>query len=101
MGYKLIPPATQLMIADPKSIALLRAEFADHHVFVTKYKDGELYSGGNFTNQSHGKASGIRSWIARQDNVVNEDLVLWCSFGLTHNPRVEDLCVISAVRRPA
>ena len=28
--------------------------------------------------------------VARNDNVENEDVVVWNVFGLTHNPRVED-----------
>jgi len=27
--------------------------------------------------------------IERNENIENEDLVIWHSFGLTHNPRVE------------
>jgi len=28
---------------------------------------------------------------ARRENVDNEDIVVWHSFGLTHNPRIEGL----------
>ena len=28
--------------------------------------------------------------VARNDDVENEDVVVWNVFGLTHNPRVED-----------
>lgn len=28
--------------------------------------------------------------VARKDKVENEDIVIWATFGLTHNPRVED-----------
>lgn len=27
----------------------------------------------------------------RKENIENEDVILWHSFGLTHNPRVEGL----------
>ena len=76
-----------------------RAEFGEHHIYVTSYKDGELYSGGQYTNQSNGGANGIRSWIGRGDNVENTDLVLWHTFGLTHNPRVEDFPVVRLIQR--
>jgi hypothetical protein len=47
-------------------------------------------------NQSCGNAKGIRTWIARKDSVVNEDVVVWHTFGLTHQPRVEDfVCILS------
>ncbi|KAK6906461.1 hypothetical protein I204_00732 [Kwoniella mangroviensis CBS 8886] len=94
IGYKLIPQPSQLMLSHPESVGFARAEFADHHIWVTKYKDGELFSGGQYTNQSSGNARGIKSWVARQDNVANDDLVLWHTFGLTHNTRVEDFPVM-------
>ncbi|WWC62350.1 uncharacterized protein I303_104946 [Kwoniella dejecticola CBS 10117] len=94
VAYKLVPAPSQLMLAHPDSIAYARAEFGEHHLYVTSYKDGELYSGGLYTNQSNGNANGIRSWIDRKDNVENTDIVLWHTFGLTHNPRVEDFPVM-------
>jgi Copper amine oxidase, enzyme domain len=42
------------------------------------------------SNQSCGNAKGIRTMVARKDLVVNEDVVLWHTFALTHQPRVED-----------
>ena len=39
---------------------------------------------------------GIASWVRRQaeegkeTTVRDEDIVVWCAFGTTHNPRVED-----------
>ncbi|WWC88939.1 uncharacterized protein L201_003854 [Kwoniella dendrophila CBS 6074] len=94
IAYKLVPAPSQLMLAHPDSIAYARAEFGEHHLYVTSYKDRELYSGGVYTNQSNGNAQGIRSWVARDDSVDNTDLVVWHTFGLTHNPRVEDFPVM-------
>lgn len=34
VAYKLVPPATQLLLADPDSIQAKRASFARHHVWV-------------------------------------------------------------------
>lgn len=89
VGYKLTPPATQLLLADPESIQAKRASFAQHHVWVTKYKDDELYAGGRFTMQSTREIDGVADAVAREDNVEDEDVVVWSVFGLTHNPRVE------------
>lgn len=89
VGYKLTPPATQLLLADPQSIQAKRASFAQHHVWVTKYKDDELYAGGRFTLQSTKEVDGVADAVARGDNVEDEDIVVWSVFGLTHNPRVE------------
>lgn len=90
IGYKFIPSATQPLLAHPDSIVAKRAQFAQHHVWVTKYKDGELWAGGEFTNQSKKEIDGVADAVARNENVENEDVVVWNVFGLTHNPRVED-----------
>jgi primary-amine oxidase len=90
VGYKFIPSATQLLIADPESIVAKRAQFAQHHVWVTKYKEGELWAGGEFTNQSKKETDGVADAVRRNDDVQDADVVVWNVFGLTHNPRVED-----------
>ncbi|RDW66941.1 amine oxidase-7 [Coleophoma crateriformis] len=90
VSYKFTPSATQLLLAHPDSILARRAQFAQHHVWVTKYKDGELWAGGEFTNQSKKEVDGVSDAVARQDIVENEDVVVWNVFGLTHNPRTED-----------
>ncbi|PPJ60912.1 hypothetical protein CBER1_06225 [Cercospora berteroae] len=90
VGFKLIPPATQLLLADPNSIQAKRALFAQHHLWVTKYKDHELYAGGRYTLQSQSEIGGVADAVARNEDVQNEDVVVWSVFGLTHNPRIED-----------
>lgn len=90
VGFKFVPPATQLLLADPESIQGKRAAFAQHHVWVTKYKDDELYAGGRYTMQSRKEIGGVADAVQRGDNVEDEDVVVWSVFGLTHNPRVED-----------
>jgi primary-amine oxidase len=90
VGYKLIPPATQLLLADPGSIQHTRAQFALHHLWVTKYRDDELFAGGRFTLSSWKEVDGVYDAAARQDKVEDEDVVVWSVFGLTHNPRCED-----------
>lgn len=90
VGYKVTVPPTQLLLADPNSIQANRALFAQHHLWVTKYKDDELYAGGRYTLQSRKEIGGVFDAANRRDNVSNDDIVLWAVFGLTHNPRVED-----------
>lgn len=90
VGYKITPPATQLLLADPTSTQARRALFAQHHMWVTKYKDNELYAGGRYTLQSQDEVGGVSDAAKRNDSVQNEDVVLWSVFGLTHNPRIED-----------
>ncbi|KAK6612681.1 copper amine oxidase [Botrytis cinerea] len=92
VGYKFIPAATQMLLAQDDSIQAQRARFAQHHVWVTKYKDGELYAGGRYTLQSRKEIDGVGDAVARGETLgkEGEDVVVWNCFGLTHNPRVED-----------
>lgn len=39
-------------------------------------------------------SEGIKIWAAREDNVVDEDIVVWVQFGMTHVPRIEDFPVM-------
>ncbi len=90
LGYKFTPIPSQVLLAQPDSIQARRAQFAKHHVWVTKYKDGELYAGGEYTLQSQDEIGGVSDAVKRRDDVKNTDVVVWSCFGLTHNPRVED-----------
>jgi primary-amine oxidase len=90
VGYKFTPEATQLLLAQKDSIQARRAQFAQHHVWVTKYKDNELYAGGRYTLQSKDEIGGVSDAVKREDKIDDEDVVVWNTFGLTHNPRVED-----------
>ena len=95
VGYKILPPATQKLLAAPNSIQNNRALFAQHHVWVTKYRDDELYAAGRYTLQSRNEVGGVADMVKRCDDTVQEDVVVWNSFALTHNPRVEDWYVPS------
>ncbi|KAF8847058.1 putative copper amine oxidase [Acephala macrosclerotiorum] len=90
VGYKFTPIPSQVLLAQPESVQARRAQFAKHHVWVTKYRDGELFAGGRYTLQSQDEIGGVSDAIKRRDDVLNTDVVVWSCFGLTHNPRVED-----------
>jgi primary-amine oxidase len=90
VGYKVSTPATQLLLADEGTLQSNRARFARHGLWVTKYQDDELYAGGRYTYCSEREIDGLADAAARKDDIVDEDIVLWSVFGLTHNPRVED-----------
>ncbi|BCL37553.1 primary-amine oxidase [Nostoc sp. MS1] len=66
-----------------------KAEFATHHVWVTKYKAGELYAGGDYPNQAT-SAKGLPEYIADDESLINQDVVLWYTMGITHVPKPED-----------
>lgn len=116
VGYKLVAPATQMMLADEESVLAKRAPFARHDAWVTGFRDGELWAAGEFTNQSCGEQGGVAAMVKRGDwfteageqasnggganlaqlHEQGDDAgrrsspVVWTVYGLTHNPRVED-----------
>jgi len=96
VGYKVMAPPVQPILADKDSYHYKRAEFADRNFYVTKYADGELFSGGKYTNQSRG-GTGVRSWAERNESLSGGDPVLWINFGLSHVPRLEDYPVIKKI----
>ncbi|HWI31215.1 MAG TPA: primary-amine oxidase [Microbacterium sp.] len=88
-SYVLFPTETPTLLADPSSSIAKRAEFATKHLFVTKYDPAERYAAGDFVNQNPG-GDGITAFIAGDEPLIGEDVVLWHTFGLTHFPRNED-----------
>ncbi|KAF2759945.1 hypothetical protein EJ05DRAFT_437265 [Pseudovirgaria hyperparasitica] len=95
VAYKIQAPGFQKMLADRDSFNHRRAEFADHNIYVTSYRDGELYAGGQYTNQSRG-GTGVRSWANRKDDIVDTDIVVYVQFGMNHITRIEDFPVMPA-----
>ncbi|KAJ0313291.1 hypothetical protein COL516b_000223 [Colletotrichum fioriniae] len=94
VGFKLLPHYSQLLLAQPNSWHGKRARYTSHAVWVTRYHDEELFPAGRFTMQSTGD-DGIGSWMEQRVDsdsslVRNEDIVVWHTFGSTHNPRIED-----------
>jgi primary-amine oxidase len=100
VGFRLLPCYSQTLLAHPTSFHAKRSEFAAHAVWVTRYADEEMFPAGRFTMQSAG-GEGIASWIAKRkeweeeegeggSGVRDEDIVVWHTFGSTHNPRAED-----------
>ena len=77
VAYKFLPSPSQLILADKNSIVAKRAAFAHHHVWVTKYRDDEIFAAGEFTNQSQVEKDGVADAAARQENVQDEDVVVW------------------------
>ena len=93
VAYKIQAPPFQKMLADRESFHHRRAEFADHDIYVVRHRDSELYAAGQYTNQSRG-GDGVRSWAARDEDVVDTDIVLYVQFGMQHLPRTEDFPVM-------
>ncbi|KAE8139456.1 copper amine oxidase [Aspergillus pseudotamarii] len=96
IGYKLVSHRPQMLLVQPASWHWRRSESCETPIWVTKYNDRQLFPAGNYTNQSLG-GTGIKSWIEKSRDVVrNEDIVVWHTFGFTHNPCVEDFPIMLA-----
>ncbi|TQV95845.1 amine oxidase [Cordyceps javanica] len=95
VGFKLVPFYSQKILSHPTSFHAKRSEFGDHAVWVTRYQDGDNFPAGKYTMQSMG-GDGLASAIAKRKeagaacSVRNQDIVIWHTFGSTHNPRIED-----------
>lgn len=95
VGFKLLPFYSQMLLAHKDSFPARRSEYGQHAVWVTRYRDDEMFPSGRFTMQSMG-GEGIASAIRKRaeggegGSLRNSDVVLWHTFGSTHNPRIED-----------
>ncbi|KAK5728135.1 hypothetical protein LTR17_012143 [Elasticomyces elasticus] len=94
-AYKIHVPAFQPLLAQENSLHYKRADFADHSIYVTRFRENELFAGGQYTNQNK-QTTGVRKWSARKDSVQDEDIVVWVQFGSQHVPRCEDFPVMPA-----
>jgi primary-amine oxidase len=88
-GYALLPGENSVPFAQPDSWVRKRAGFLNAHVWVTPYNAAERYAAGDYPNQSKG-GEGLVKWTAANRSVDNQDIVLWYTMGITHNPRPED-----------
>jgi primary-amine oxidase len=89
VAYKLVPGATPTLLGQPDSSINARAAFATKNLWVTPYAPDEKRAAGDYPNQ-HVGGDGLPAWTAADRSLVDTDVVLWHSFGVTHVPRPED-----------
>ncbi len=94
-SYILVPGANALPYVAANSPVRKRAGFIDNHFWATRYRPGELHAAGPYPNQSTADA-GLPRWIADDESLVNEDVVVWYTLGITHIPRPEEWPIMSA-----
>ncbi|KAG1453664.1 hypothetical protein G6F56_007513 [Rhizopus delemar] len=93
VAWKLTTGSQTPFFAQDDSVVGQRAGFAKKTLWVTPYNEDEMFAGGFYCNQSSGQDN-VENWAKRGDDIVNKDLVLWFTFGVTHLPRVEDFPVM-------
>ena len=75
---------------------VLRASFASHPFWVTRFRDEERYAAGDFPNQGAAGA-GLQSFVTPAESLggaAGADVVVWQTIGMTHVPRPEDYPVM-------
>jgi primary-amine oxidase len=88
-AYALLPTAIPTLLADPASSVAGRAAFAAANLWVTPAHPDQRRPAGNHPNQSNW-GDGLPEWTAADRPIVDTDLVVWHTFGVTHVPRPED-----------
>jgi primary-amine oxidase len=88
-GFALLPGENAAPFALPDSWVRKRAGFLNAHIWATPYADAERYAAGDYPNQNRG-GDGLPKWTAANRSIDNQDVVLWYTMGITHNPRPED-----------
>ncbi|TAF03731.1 MAG: primary-amine oxidase [Nostocales cyanobacterium] len=88
-AYMLMPGSNTILYAVEGAKIREKAGFATHHFWVTKYKSGEMYAGGDYPNQTL-PGEGLPKYIADNESLQNQDIVVWYTMGMTHVPRPED-----------
>lgn len=96
-GYTLMPGEGVHPLLDPSAPARRRAMFADYALWVTRFRPDELDAAGRYPNQARG-GDGLPRFAARDQSIVDTDVVVWYTFGITHIPRVEDWPVMPVHR---
>lgn len=88
-AYMLMPGGNTILFPVEGSKIRQKAGFATHHFWVTKYQPHELYAGGNYPNQT-APGEGLPKYIADNESLTGEDIVVWYTMGITHVPKPED-----------
>ncbi|CAF4623601.1 unnamed protein product, partial [Rotaria sp. Silwood1] len=95
-AYKLYPGDNCIPLSSKKAWWRKRASFVDYHVWVTPYDENERFGSGNYPNQSQCDI-GLLKYTEKDRSIVDKDIVLWYTFGVTHIPRQEDFPVMPVV----
>lgn len=94
-SYIIVPGANALPYISNESLVRKRAQFINNHFWTTRYNADELYAAGVYPNQSAGKGDvGLPKYIADNESLENQDVVVWYTLGVTHIPRPEEWSVM-------
>lgn len=92
-GYALDPHGLAVPYSAKNFAPLARARFAEHALWLTRQRDGELHAAGKFPNRSIAP-DGLPVYTRDAESLTGADVVLWYTTGLTHLARPEDYPVM-------
>ncbi len=94
-SYMLVPGENSLPYLNPQAPVRKRASFLNSHLWGTKFEEGQLSGAGVYPNQST-EDTGLSAWSRDNASLDKNDLVLWYTLGVTHNPRPEEWPVMTS-----
>lgn len=94
-AYVLVPGENSVPYIAAGASVRKRAGLMNHHFWATQHRREEQNAAGPYPNQSRG-GDGLPKWIADNQSLDNEDLVVWYTLGLTHVPRPEEWPIMNA-----
>ena len=89
VAYRLMPTNAITLAAGDDAYVSQRAQFARNNLWVTAYDRDQRFAAGEFPNQSTG-GDGLPEFAKGDRNIVDQDLVVWYTFGMHHVVRLED-----------
>jgi primary-amine oxidase len=70
-----------------------RAQFSSSQFWVTRFKPNELWAAGLYPNLNP-KDEGLPAFVADNDDVAAQDIVVWYTMGFRHLTRPEDFPIL-------
>lgn len=89
VAYQIAMDHGAMSLMTPDDWMVKRAGFINHMLWVTPYRQEELFAAGNYPTLSP-KGDGLPTWTAANRPIENTDVVAWVTVGFHHVPRVED-----------
>lgn len=88
-GYTLVPGAVTPSFSQEFSLPRKAAGYIGHQFWASPHVTDELYAAGEFQNLGR-EGDGLPRWTAANRSLLDTDVVLWYTLGITHIPRPED-----------
>ena len=88
-GYALVPSNNSPYFVMPTSPALAVVQFMKNNLSITKFDPNEHYAAGDYPYQGV-EGEGLPKWVQKNRSLVNTDLVVWYTWGITHHTDPEE-----------